>query len=55
MSLQAVLDMSDTTACTMAPAITMRRSAWLQSSGIHSVVQVRNEDFLFKGNELLNN
>lgn len=51
-SLQAALDTADSAARTMATGVVMRRSAWLQVSGILSEVQTTIQDLPFEGSGL---
>nr|XP_025046829.1 uncharacterized protein LOC112547842 [Pelodiscus sinensis] len=48
-SLQAALDAADLAARTMATGVVMRRSAWLQVSGIPPEVQTTIQDLPFEG------
>ncbi|EMP33893.1 hypothetical protein UY3_08977 [Chelonia mydas] len=46
-SLQAALDSVDSTTCTMAPLVAMRRSSWLEISGLLHEVQNTIQDLPF--------
>nr|XP_042697612.1 uncharacterized protein LOC122172305 [Chrysemys picta bellii] len=51
-SLQASLDSADAAARTIASGVVMRRSAWLQASGLPPEVQTTLQDLLFEGSGL---
>ncbi|XP_065446569.1 serine/arginine repetitive matrix protein 2-like isoform X1 [Chrysemys picta bellii] len=51
-SLQAALDSADAAARTIASGVVMRRSAWLQASGLPPEVQTTLQDLPFEGSGL---